>query len=151
MRGDEHMCLKNSCYIICLIILLGLIGACSNNDINYEKTISTNIEFVQEKFPNIKNVESVIFSYLVKDDDRSIGLAPKEFSGIICIGPEFAKSISEKYKWKKCKQPVDALFFEKGEYHFLYNENFEEKYRNSMIGTFYYDKEKQVIYFTGEY
>ena len=149
------MFVKRMRFIVCVIVFVGLFVSCNDKNVSQEKekVIQTDIEFVQMKFPKIKEIEAAKYYYWVMEDDSriSVGLIPKEFSGVIHVGKKFADKISKKYKWKKCKQPVNDVIMQSGEYHFWYSEDFGYEYMDSLIGEFYYDKDKRVIYFDGGY
>lgn len=118
--------------------------------------VGTDIEFVQDQFPNIKDIEEVRYYYIVKSDKREIGLQHIEFCGFIKIGEKFYKKIVSDYNWKetkKSKKIVPKSILMEGDnkkYHFLYNYDFsyDGKYKTtSWGGNFYLDKTYKVLYF----
>ncbi len=121
----------------------------------------TDVEFVQEQFPKIENIEKVFYCYNQKSSNREIGLQNIEFCGFIQIGDEFLQKIETEYEWKetkKSRKKVPKSIFMVGEYdkeyHFLYDEEFSNdgKYiSNSWGGDFYLDREKQILYFECEW
>ncbi len=133
-----------SCIFLC---------ACSNKK-NIE--IGTDIAFVEEQFPEIKDIEEVKYYYNVKSNNREIGLQNIEFCGFIKIGEDFYKKITQEYEWKetkKSKKKIPKAILMEGEheeYHFSYNYDFsyDGKYKtDSWGGSFYLDKGKRILYF----
>lgn len=144
--------------IFFLILSCVLSCGCSRNK---KIEVYTDVEFVQEQFPKIEEIEKVNYYYNVKSSPWEIGLQNIEFCGFIQIGEDFLKKIEEEYKWKETKnskKKVPKAIFLKGEYdteyHFLCNSDFSNdgKYiSNSWGGYFYLDREKRTLYFECEW
>lgn len=122
--------------------------------------IYTDREFIRDKFPYIENIKSVKYYYCYEDGEPSrveIGMYPKRFGGIIEVEGEYAEKIEKECDWKKCKkQFADPDLPETAELDFWKSEDFDcgSEYITetvSFVGDFYYDRDKQVIYFSGGY
>lgn len=133
--------------IICILIFL---YSCREKN-----EVHTDIGFVQDKFPNIKDIEAVRYYYKVKSNQREIGLQDVEFCGFIKVGENFCEKISQDYQWKetkKSKKLVPKTVLMEGDntkYHFLYNYDFsyDGTYKTSSLGgNFYFDKAHRVLY-----
>jgi len=134
-----------------LFVITGLSGCFHNNQNPDPPAIYQDEDFVRSKFPNLKAIESVQYSY-EDTGDGGIGLQPKEFIGVIQIAPDFTKEIYEKYKWEE--QKVDLTPFMGGDsgYPVLYSDDFDDYIHTaSFVGTFYLDKDRHCLYFWGEY
>lgn len=142
--------LKKPYIIIVGIIVVVIFFGCISNKDNKEIRLYTDKEFIQSKFPRIKDIKSVKY-YYIEDRDRNIGLVHKKFSGLIEIGNQFAVKIN-KCNWEKSLVPTDPLLLKEGEYNFFTSSGFNSKYTSmSFVGEFYYEKGKNLLYFNGEY
>ena len=138
-----------------LVIIVSCFFVCS---CSYKKEIEigTDIAFVQEQFPEIKDIEDVKYCYNVKSNNREIGLQSIKFCGFIKIGNGFYEKITHDYEWKETKQSrkkvpkKNLVEGDNEEYHFVYNYDFSHdgKYKtHSWGGEFWLDKEKKTLYF----
>ena len=118
--------------------------------------VQTDVQFIQDKFPNIKDIEEVRYYYKVTSNQREIGLQSKEFCGFIKLGNDFYEKIVQDYDWKetkKSKKIVPKTVLMEGDhtkYHFLYNYDFsyDGKYKtDTWGGNFYLDKDHKMLYF----
>lgn len=140
--------------ILFLVLLSGIILFIYSS--REKSEVCTDVEFVQQQFPNIKDIEEVKYYYKVKSDQREIGLQNIEFCGFIKVGEDFYDKITRDYHWKetkKAKKVEPKAILMKGDhkkYHFLYNYDFsyDGKYKSSSWGgDFYLDKTYKVLYF----
>lgn len=140
---------------VVLALFCVLFGGCSDQQ---EPQVGTDVEFVQEQFPQIKDIEEVKYYYHVKSNEREIGLQNIEFCGIIKIGEDFSQKIQKEYEWKATKKsekvvPKSVLDIDET-YHFLFSEGFSNdgKYvTHSWGGDFYLDPEEGILYFDCEW
>lgn len=79
--------LKLDKFILLVLILLGAFLSISSCRKKIE--VCTDIEFIKQQFPNIKDIEEVKYYYNVKSEEREIGLQNIEFCGFIKIGKKF--------------------------------------------------------------
>lgn len=120
--------------------------------------IFTDIDYVQERFPDLEEIEDVTYYYNQIDSNvRLPGPSNVEFCGFIKIGDEFCEKITQEYSWKETKKsnklvPKEVLTEgEDQEYHFLYNEEFsEDNISDSWGGDFYLDPTQRMLYFECE-
>ena len=120
--------------------------------------VFTDIDYVQERFPDLEEIEDVTYYYNLTDSNvRLPGPSNVEFCGFIKIGEDFCEKITQEYSWKetkKSKKLVPKEVLTKGEdqvYHFLYNEDFSEDHISaSWVGDFYLDPTKRMLYFECE-
>lgn len=150
--------LKLDKFILLVLILLGAFLSISSCRKKIE--VCTDIEFIKQQFPNIKDIEEVKYYYNVKSEEREIGLQNIEFCGFIKIGQKFYEKIIRDYNWKetkKSKNMIPKTILLEGDsekYNFLYNYDFsyDGKYKsNSWVGDFYLDKVHKVLYFECEW
>jgi hypothetical protein len=114
--------------------------------------IYTDTEFIKYKFPDIDGIKSVKYYYIDKSESgRGVGPTPIEFSGLITVEDKFVDQIANKYKWEKVGVKQNQVLSDDSTYHFMHSELFDEDYANSLIGYFYLDEEKNVLYFKGDY
>ena len=66
--------------------------------------VQTDVQFIQDKFPNIKDIEEVRYYYKVTSNQREIGLQSIEFCGFIKLGNDFYEKIVQDYDWKETKK-----------------------------------------------
>jgi hypothetical protein len=139
--------------IICLLSFLSFSCYHDTDKGDKEKTIYTDVEFVQGNFPKIQDIESVKYYYHDMSSGRSegIGPTPYEFSGLIYIGEEFAGFINDHYVWESCEVDANPDILENIKFEFMYSDDFEEEYIDSLIGYIFFDKERKVLYFRGGY
>lgn len=136
------------CFCLCMFC------GCNKTDDRYE--IHTDIEFIQFKFPQIKDIKSVKYYYYKKSGDREIGLEDIEFVGLIQIGDDFLNKIKSEYEWTKTDVVPKEVLTEgdSTKYNFCYSYEFntDGKYRTmSSIGDFYLDIGNKMLYFELEY
>ncbi len=121
------MMLKKMRIFVCIAICLLLFG-CSPNTNNKNAgnniVVQSDVEFVQTKFPDIEEIQSVKYYYRKLSGDREIGLEHIEFVGFIEIGNNFLEKIKTEYKWKeteKSKKIIPKINFS------------EEKMKNTIF------------------
>lgn len=148
-------------WIVFLLFLCAAAGAvlgCGEETDEIE--IFTDIEFVQDKFPGIDDIKSVKYYYYYKNGEPSryeIGMYPKVFGGLIEVGDGYAAKIEEGCEWEACDEELsDPKLFDGNSYDFQMSDDFgcDSEYvteTSSFVGEFYYDADKRVVYFTGEY
>lgn len=88
--------------IIFLVLLSGIILFIYSS--REKSEVCTDVEFVQQQFPNIKDIEEVKYYYKVKSDQREIGLQDIEFCGFIKVGEDFYDKITRDCHWKETKK-----------------------------------------------
>lgn len=150
------MLMRTGKFKIFLIVLI--LGCIFLSIYPYRKgnVVCSDIEFIKQKFPNIKDIEEVRYYYNVISDEREIGLQNIEFCGFIKVGKNFYEKIVRDYSWKEGKKIVPQTILMEGnsmKYHFLYNYDFSHdgKYKSdSWVGNFYLDKAHRVLYFECE-
>lgn len=150
--------MKKIIYLFLLFLFASVICGCGKTTENVE--IYTDKEFIQDKFPDIGNIKSVKYYYYYENGEPSrleIGMYPKRFGGIIEVEGEYAEKIEKECDWEKCKKKLsDSDLPEVEGYDFWQSDDFDcgGEYITesvSFVGDFYYDRDKQVIYFSGGY
>ena len=143
---DSNRCI---CYIIIVVGILMVLCGCYDDKPQGDKYY-TDVSFVKEKFPKIKKIESVKYTY-IEDYSRDIGLKHPKFEGVVYLNKTYAKNIRKKYKWKIASVKASDSLVD-NDIRLLYNEKFNQvMHTNSFVGCFYYCKELGMIYFKGEY
>lgn len=142
------------CVFLCFFAYLFLDVVCNKNGNDVQ--IQKDIEFVQFRFPQIKDIKSVKYYYLKKSGGREIGLEDIEFVGLIQIGDEFLKKLASEYEWKetdvKPKKKLTKGDSKKYTFCYSYEFNTDGKYRTmSYTGSFYLDIGNKTLYFELEY
>lgn len=144
--------------IMLLLVVCVSVTGCMSTEREDDPKIYTDVEFVQGRFPKMEEIQSVRYFYydMNKNADREIGMYPKKFAGLIHVGDTYAAKIAEECEWEECDVTPEDVLTEGENYHFLFSDDFGcgTEYVTetvSFVGDFYFDKEKQVIYFTGEY
>jgi hypothetical protein len=155
----KHKAFRTS---LSIIILLFLLFCTISRAFSTKKKVEvcTDVSFVQEQFPDIKDIKKVKYYYNVKSNKREIGLQNIEFCGFIWIGEEFCEKILDEYQWKETPKskkimPKEILLEkEDSKFRFLYSYDFSHdgKYKShSWGGDFYFDKEHRMLYFECEW
>jgi hypothetical protein len=117
-----------------------------------KESISTDVSFISMKFPELGEVKSARYYYIVTSDTRSIGLQSVEFCGLVWIGNNFANEIANNYDdWSECNVKPPEILADGLAYSFVHSEDFDDIFSSSFVGEFYFDRDKGVLYFDGEY
>jgi hypothetical protein len=74
-----------------------------------------------------------------------------EFSGIIRIGRNYSEELMRKYQWYDSKPSPPAILSGDIEYSFKHSDEFDDECSDSFVGYFYFDNNKNTLYFKGEY
>jgi hypothetical protein len=130
--------------VIVICIISTLFFSCDDKQVIQEKTIYSDVEFVKTKFPALEEIESVEYYYIDVSSGSGLGPTPVEFSGVVHIGSGFSDMIYRDYSWSECDVEPNPDILGNFEYDFKYSEEFDENYAESLIGYFYYDKNKKL-------
>lgn len=119
--------------------------------VDSKQNVFSDVEFINSKFPYIKEVKSVSYIYNKETGDREVGLEKIHFEGIINIGNNFSKEIEKECNWEYCDKPSDLLIKVK-DADYMYSDDFEDRYiSDSFVGTFYFVPDFNQLIFCGEY
>jgi hypothetical protein len=142
-------------FMICISLLFS--GCKAENDVvqNDEDniTIHTDTNFITEQFPELSGVEVARYYYEIIGDhsDRSIGPMPARFAGLIYLEKDALTDISNEYDWRECDVQPPKILSDGNTYSFFYSEEFDSIFSASFVGSFYFDRERGILFFEGEY